>query len=83
MEFSPEFELLLKVSNGLPKVPISEAEVAAVSRYLGIDFPDVNVEDRVPPLSKELSAQNAFLSIELSSNYIYHSKEYRQSMFVR
>lgn len=82
-EFSPAFEPLIKFMKGLPKVPISEDEIAAVSKYLGVDLPDVSFEDRVTLLSDELSAQNGFLSYELSSDLIYNSDPYRKSMFIR
>ena len=83
MEFSAAFSLLRNFTVGLPMTPVSEGDVVAVSNYLGVDLPEVSLQDRITILSKELSAQNRFLSTKLESESIFDTDEYRKSGFIK
>ena len=83
MDFSPAFALLTKFSIGLPSTPKSEDDVLTVSKYLGVELPQVSLDDRISILTTELSIQNGFLSTTLESDAIYDSNEYRRSMFIK
>lgn len=83
MDFSPEFELLLKFSIGLATTPANEDDVIKVARYLGVDLPDTSLEDHIKILQDELVKQNSFLKNGLESDSVYDSEEYRRSIFVR
>ena len=83
MEFSSAFPLLGKFNTELWTTSKSEADVLAVSEYLGVDLPDVNLNEKIFLLSRELDKQNGFLSVELSSDMIFQSEQYKKSMFIR
>lgn len=86
MAFSPAFHLLKNFTAGVPRLApenISDSDVEAAAKYLGVDVTSLVGIERVERIETELQEQNRFLTAHLRDDDIDKSGLYRRSPFVR